>query len=142
VIAVEDRSDDVADLLAALRLPDVPPDPGLLCALDGYISPRLVLLDGQGRWVRPSIPRDSCGKPLAEATTAMDKLRWTRVTTRRSSQPAPPRADAIDGRKVPHLTGEDQHRAIIEALGLPTRALSTAYRHCDLTDFPTAVVLE
>jgi hypothetical protein len=48
----------------------------------------------------------------------------------------------IDGRKVPHLTGEDQHRAIIEALGLPTRALSTAYRHCDLADFPTAVILE
>lgn len=47
----------------------------------------------------------------------------------------------IDGRKAPHLTGEDQHRAIVEALGLPSQALSTAYRHCDPADFPGAVVL-
>ncbi|GAA3344759.1 hypothetical protein GCM10020358_49280 [Amorphoplanes nipponensis] len=95
-IAVEDRADDVAALLAALRLPDAPPpspepsagdeppdpDPDLICTLEGYSPPRLVLLDGQGRWVRPGIPRDACGKPLAEAAAAMDKLHWTRVTTR------------------------------------------------------------
>jgi hypothetical protein len=91
-IAVEDRADDVAALLAALRLPDAPPpspepsagdeSPGTICTADGYIPPRLVLLDDQGRWVRPGIPRDVCGKPLAEATAAMDKLHWTRVTTR------------------------------------------------------------
>lgn len=92
-IAVEDRADDVAALLTALRLPDVPPpsappasdgspDPDLICTADGYLPPRLVLLDDQGRWLRPRIPRDSCGKPLAEATAALDALRWTRVTTR------------------------------------------------------------
>jgi hypothetical protein len=54
----------------------------MLCTHDGYIPPRLVLLDAQGRWIRPGIPRDGCGKPLAEATAAMDKLRWKRVTTR------------------------------------------------------------
>ncbi|MEU4156438.1 hypothetical protein [Actinoplanes sp. NPDC026670] len=87
-IAVEDRADDVADLIAALRLPDeLPPssdpsDPELICTADGYLAPRLVLLDSQGRWVRPRIPRDTCDKPLAEATAAMDGLRWTRVTTR------------------------------------------------------------
>ncbi|HEX8343841.1 MAG TPA: hypothetical protein VF657_03735 [Actinoplanes sp.] len=92
-IAVEDRTDDVAALLAALRLPDVPPppersagaespNPDQLCTADGYSPPRLVLLDGQGRWVRPHIPRDDCDKPRPEATAAMDKLRWTRVTTR------------------------------------------------------------
>ncbi|WP_433796432.1 hypothetical protein [Actinoplanes sp. CA-252034] len=84
-IAVEDRADDVVALLAALRLPDTPPpspDPDLICTADGYYSPRLVLLDGQGRWVRPRLPRDACEKPLAEATAAMDDLSWTRVTTR------------------------------------------------------------
>ncbi|WP_250033746.1 hypothetical protein [Paractinoplanes maris] len=96
-IAVEDRADNVAALLAALRLPDapppsppspepptgdVPPDPDLICTADGYFPPRLVLLDGQGRWVRPRIPLDTCGKPLAAATAALDKLHWTRVTTR------------------------------------------------------------
>ena len=48
----------------------------------------------------------------------------------------------VDGRAAPHLTGEDQHWAIIEALGLPPRALTTAYRHCDPADFPAAVVLD
>jgi hypothetical protein len=82
-IAVEDRADDVTALLAALRRPDAPPpDPDEFCNLDGYITPRLVLLDGQGRWVRPRIPRDACDKPLAEAAAAIDKLHWTRVTTR------------------------------------------------------------
>ncbi|MEU7905769.1 hypothetical protein [Actinoplanes sp. NPDC049118] len=91
-IAIEDRTDDVAALSAALRLPDAPPpspepsadelSPGTACPAIGYGQPRLVLLDAQGRWVRPGIPRGNCGEPLAEVTAAMDKLRWTRVTTR------------------------------------------------------------
>jgi hypothetical protein len=91
-IAVEDRADDVAALLAALRLPDAPPpspeppaddlSPDTICTADGYVPPRLVLLDGRGRWVRPGIPRDACGKPRAEVTAAMEKLRWTRTATR------------------------------------------------------------
>jgi hypothetical protein len=94
-VAVEDRADEVAALSAALRLPDefyepgpseqsvaVEEAPGHLCTLDGYVEPRLVLLDAQGRWVRPGIPRNDCGKPRAEVDAAMDKLRWTRVATR------------------------------------------------------------
>ncbi|MFD1364081.1 hypothetical protein [Actinoplanes sichuanensis] len=93
-IAVEDRADDVAALIAALSLPDepppslepptgdVPPEAGLICAADGYFTPRMVLLDGQGRWVRPRLPRDSCDKPRAEAAAALGELRWTRVSTR------------------------------------------------------------
>jgi hypothetical protein len=81
----------VATLLAALRLPDVPPfpvpsagdvAPGHACTADGYLPPRLVLLDGQGRWVRPGIPRDDCDKPRAEVSAALDEVKWTRVTTR------------------------------------------------------------
>lgn len=95
-VAVEDRADDVAALLAALRLPDAPPpspeplpgdeSPGMPCTADAYVPPRLVLLDDQGRWVRPGIPRDACGKPLAEAAAAMDRLSWTRVSTRALQQ--------------------------------------------------------
>lgn len=40
------------------------------------------------------------------------------------------------------LMAEEQHWEIIEALGLPPEALTTAYRHCDPADLPAAVVLE
>jgi hypothetical protein len=61
----------------------------------------------------------------------------------------PPDLDAIgaalrgenDEGAAPYLMAEDQHWAIIEALGLPPRPLTTAYRHCDPADFPAAVVL-
>ncbi|WP_433788593.1 hypothetical protein [Actinoplanes sp. CA-252034] len=43
---------------------------------------------------------------------------------------------------APHVMAEVQHWAIIEALGLPPQALTTAYRHCEPADFPAAVVLE
>jgi hypothetical protein len=42
---------------------------------------------------------------------------------------------------APHRMAEGQHWGIIEALGLPPQALTTAYRHCDPADFPAAVVL-
>lgn len=90
-VAFEDRADDVAALLAALRLPDEPPlhqpsgndgSPELVCTLNAVAAPWLALLDAQGRWVRPGIPHDACGKPRAEVTTAVENLRWTRVATR------------------------------------------------------------
>jgi len=48
----------------------------------------------------------------------------------------------IDEGEAPRLMAEAQHWAIIDALGLPPQALTTAYRHCDPADFPAAVVLE
>jgi hypothetical protein len=61
----------------------------------------------------------------------------------------PPDLDAVgtalrgvnDEDDAPYLMAEDQHWAIIEALGLPPQALTTAYRHCDPAGFPAAVVL-
>ncbi|MEU8661134.1 hypothetical protein [Actinoplanes philippinensis] len=44
-------------------------------------------------------------------------------------------------RDSPSVMAEIQHWAIIEALGLPPQALTTAYRHCDPSAFPAAVVL-
>jgi hypothetical protein len=48
----------------------------------------------------------------------------------------------INEGEAPHLMAEAQHWAIIDALGLPPKALTTAYRHRDPADFPAAVVLE
>jgi hypothetical protein len=59
----------------------------------------------------------------------------------------PPDLDSIgaalraEGSPRASLRAEVQHWAIIEALGLPPRALTTAYRHCDPADLPGAVVL-
>ena len=55
---------------------------------------------------------------------------------------APPFRGETDEDDAPYLMAEEQHWAIIEALGLPPQALTTAFRHCDPADFPAAVVLE
>jgi hypothetical protein len=90
-VAIEDRVDDLTMLLLALGLPDEPPlsepaaddeSPVTGCNLIGYIAPSLVLLDAQGRWVRPGIPTATCGGPRGEVTKAMDTMRRTRIATR------------------------------------------------------------
>jgi hypothetical protein len=45
----------------------------------------------------------------------------------------------LEGR--PYFMAEHQHQAIMEALGLPAAPLTVAYRHMDLRDFPTAVIV-
>jgi hypothetical protein len=47
----------------------------------------------------------------------------------------------VDREERHPLMAERQHRAIMEALGLPAEPLTVAYRHVDLGDFPTAIVL-
>jgi hypothetical protein len=81
LVAIESRADDVAAILTALRLPDEPATDGP-CTADLVIAPWLVLLDGQGRWVRPGVPVDTCGKPRIEVRTAVEGLRLTRISTR------------------------------------------------------------
>jgi hypothetical protein len=59
----------------------------------------------------------------------------------------PPDLDAIaaalrDQGDYAYVMAEIQHEAIIEALGLPSQALTTGYRHCNPAHFPSAVVLE
>ena len=44
--------------------------------------PWFVLLDEQGRWIRPGVPRDKCGKVRIEVRDAVSGLRLTRVATR------------------------------------------------------------
>jgi hypothetical protein len=81
LVAVQERADDVAALVAALRLPDAEPTHGA-CTFELPAVPWLALLDAGGRWVRPGVPVDSCGKPRREFRTAFGQLRTTTVSTR------------------------------------------------------------
>src|SRR6185312_2757711 len=82
-VATERRADEIAALLAALRLPDQGRGRGeFACTLDLLVPPWLALLDDRGRWLRPYLPTDSCGKPRPEVRAALDGLRLTTVDTR------------------------------------------------------------
>ena len=71
----------MAALVAALRLADEPATDGA-CTADLPFVPWLALLDDRGRWVRPGVPRDACGKPRIEVRNAIDRLRLTPVSSR------------------------------------------------------------
>lgn len=79
--ATESRADEVAALVEALRLPDEPPADGP-CTTDLPMVPWLALLDAQGRWVRPGVPSDACGKPRIEVRDAIAALRLKPVSAR------------------------------------------------------------
>jgi hypothetical protein len=68
-------------LVAALRLPDEPLS-GDVCTTELYLPPFFVLLDAQGRWVRPGVPSDACGKVRREVRDALQGLRLTTVSSR------------------------------------------------------------
>jgi hypothetical protein len=81
LVATESRASDVTALVAALRLPDEPLTAGM-CTADLILTPYLVLLDQPGRWVRPGVPVDECGKPRREVRAAIDGLRLTQTSSR------------------------------------------------------------
>ncbi len=81
LVATESRADDVTALLAALHLPDEQPVDGA-CTADLPTVPWFVLLDAQGRWIRPGVARDGCGKVRVEVRNAVAALQLTRVATR------------------------------------------------------------
>jgi hypothetical protein len=81
MVAAEERADDIAALVAALRLPDEERTDGA-CTLELPYVPWLALLDDQGRWVRPGVPADACGKPRREFREAFEQLRTRRVADR------------------------------------------------------------
>lgn len=80
LVATESRADDVADLVAALRLPDEQLTNGA-CTLDLPTVPWFVLVDDVGHWLRPGVAKDSCGKVRVEVRDAVARLRLTRVST-------------------------------------------------------------
>ncbi|MCA2217333.1 hypothetical protein [Jidongwangia harbinensis] len=73
----ERRAESVDALVAALRLPDErrTNDP---CTANLVILPWFALHDAQGRWVRPGVPADACGKPRREVREAFDGLTFAR----------------------------------------------------------------
>ncbi|HYN97582.1 MAG TPA: hypothetical protein VES42_27405 [Pilimelia sp.] len=73
LVAREDRAGDVAALVAALRLPDEPRTADA-CALDLPRVAWFALLDEDGRWVRPGLPADACGKVRIEVRDAVAAL--------------------------------------------------------------------
>ncbi|MFI6266209.1 hypothetical protein [Micromonospora sp. NPDC051006] len=81
LVVTERRADEVAALVAALRLPDEPPARGP-CTADLVLPPWLALVNEQGGWLRPGVPADGCGKPRAEVRAALGGLRLTTVSTR------------------------------------------------------------
>jgi len=80
LVEVENRADDVAALLSALRLPDQPPEE--ICPANVNPAPWVFLLDERGRWIHPGIPGNGCSEPRSEVQAALDKLRRTRLATR------------------------------------------------------------
>jgi len=83
LVLVELRGDDVAGLVAALRLPDLLPPSAdqVVCDLAKVSVPWFALLDADGRWVRPEPPVGACGKPRTEVMDAVNALRLHPVST-------------------------------------------------------------
>jgi hypothetical protein len=73
--------DDVAAVLTAVRLPDESRTPGA-CTSDLPGVPWFALVDGSGRWVRPGVPADACGKIRIEVRQAVERLTLRRVAAR------------------------------------------------------------
>jgi hypothetical protein len=83
-VLVELRGDDVAALVAALRLPDLPRPTAtnVFCALLKVDIPWMALLDADGRWIRPEPPARACGgDPRQEVMDAAKGLKLRRVST-------------------------------------------------------------
>ncbi|MEU7846634.1 hypothetical protein AB0B69_04425 [Micromonospora parva] len=85
-VATERRAEEIAPLLAALRLPSEPNGGKVACTLDMVVPPWLALLDDRGRWLRPQIPTDACGKPRREVIAALAGPQWSTVDTRTIGQ--------------------------------------------------------
>ena len=93
LVATERRAGSVDALAAALRLPDEPSGDGP-CTLDLVTMPWFALHDAQGRWVRPGVPTDSCGKPRKEVREAFDALTFETVRSRKVGEITSPGAAA------------------------------------------------
>ncbi|WP_422736562.1 hypothetical protein ACN263_23920 [Micromonospora sp. WMMD729] len=94
-VAVERRADDIGPLVTALGLADEERGRGeIRCTADMLVPPWLALLDEKGRWLRPHLPTDACGKPRPEVRAALDGLRLTTVDSRTVGQVESPEAEA------------------------------------------------
>ncbi|GIE98841.1 hypothetical protein Ari01nite_63060 [Paractinoplanes rishiriensis] len=81
LVASENKATDIAAVVAALRLPDEAPTDGA-CTMDLPVVPWLALVDADGRWVQPGVPKDACGKPRIEFRDAFGAMRTTQVSAK------------------------------------------------------------
>ncbi|WP_155391271.1 hypothetical protein [Catellatospora paridis] len=99
----ERRTDDVAALVAALRLPDEPRTTGG-CFLMEVVPPWLAVIDADGRWMQPAVPVDSCHKPRQEFSQAVQATPFTTVSTWTIEQLESAEAAAARcGQKIKHV---------------------------------------
>jgi hypothetical protein len=78
-VETEHRAADLVALLAALRLPDERPESDVNCGDVVIPVPWLALVDRDGSWFRPGVPRDVCRQPRKEVIEAIRGLRATLV---------------------------------------------------------------
>ena len=127
----ERRAENVTALVAALRLPDEPRTDGP-CTLELYLPPFFVLLDEQGRWARPGVPLDECGKPRAEVREALGGLRLTPAAA------GPPESESAEAGCTPQwadmvwvtgISGTEGEPAVVPAgFDGPVRVRLCVYR--------------
>jgi hypothetical protein len=94
-VAVEGeyRSEDVAALVAALRLPDQPRTADV-CSLEMVTVSWFALLNAEGRWIHPGVPLDTCGKVRIEVREAIGNLKLTTVRSKDIATIVPKEATA------------------------------------------------
>ncbi|WP_432994113.1 hypothetical protein [Dactylosporangium sp. CA-233914] len=80
LVRVEKRGSDVEALTRALRLSDQPRTTGA-CTADLPGVQWFAVLDAAGRWLRPGIAADACGKLRIEARQAVQQLRLNTVSS-------------------------------------------------------------
>ena len=81
LVAFERRAEEIDALVAALRLPNEPRTDGT-CTMELRGVRWFVLLDADGRWVRPGVPVEACGKVRMEVVDAAAALQTTDVSSR------------------------------------------------------------
>ncbi|MFI6763592.1 hypothetical protein ACIBF5_31160 [Micromonospora sp. NPDC050417] len=116
LVLTEGRATDLTALLAALRLPDETNIPDA-CTADMPWVPNLLLLDNDGRWIRPGLPTTGCGKARVEVEEAVRALRLTTVKEKVI------RETLSSGAAISGCTQEWKDMVAIETSGPAPRAL-------------------
>ena len=81
LVATEEHASEIAALVAAVRLPAARTQYDI-CTTEGQVMPWFAVVDSAGRWVRPGLSTDECGKFRPEVTKALSELALVRVATR------------------------------------------------------------
>ena len=84
---VEERSDgSTANLMSALRRPDLPTVPGMACALVAVQVPYFALVDASGQIIYPRLPLDACRQPQRAVADALRDMPFHEVSATRMYQ--------------------------------------------------------